>query len=231
VRGTGSSLEIMASDGEAGGSARGQYLRKITARHEQRLKFFGPKLGKFLNAVIPDSDQAKSWEKGFTGETAVGKFLDEFAKFNNYSVLHDRKMPGSRANIDHILISDRGVFVIDAKNYRGLIEVRDTGSLLKIKETLFVAGRNQSKLVEGVKKQVSAVHNQISKSDFEIEVKGILTFVGGDFPIFFKPKEVEGVLINSRGLAETINTQKVLPGFDIDSVSDLLREKFPRKTN
>jgi hypothetical protein len=221
----------MASDGEAGGSAREQYLRKITARHEQRLKFFGPKIGKFLNAVIPDSDQAKSWEKGFTGETAVGKFLDEFAESNNYSVLHDRKMPGSRANIDHILISDRGVFVIDAKNYRGLIEVRDTGSFLKYKETLFVAGRNQSKLVEGVKKQVSAVHDQISKSNFEIEVKGILAFVGGDFPIFFKSKEIEGVLINSRGLAETIKTQKVLPNVDIDSVSDCLREKFPRKTN
>jgi len=221
----------MASDGQAGGSAREQYRRKIIARHDQRLKFFGPKLGKFLNALIPDSDQAKSWKKGFTGETATGKFLDEFAESNNYSVLHDRKMPGSKANIDHILISDRGVFVIDTKNYRGLIEVRNSGSLLRNKETLFIAGRNQSKLVDGLKNQVSAVHEQISKSNFEIEVKGILAFVSGDFPIFFKPKEVEGVLINSGGLAETLNTQKVLPNVEIDTVAEYLRKKFPQKTN
>jgi hypothetical protein len=221
----------MASDGEAGGSAREQYLRKITARQEQRLKFFGPKLGKFLNAVIPDSDQAKSWEKGFTGETAVGKFLDEFAKSNNYSVLHDRKMPGSRVNIDHILISDRGVFVIDAKNYRGLIEIRDIGSLLKIKETLFVAGRNQSKLVDGLKKQINAVSSIISNSNIDLEVKGILAFVNGEFSLLFKPKEIDGVLINSRGLTETLNNQKVLRNIDIDLISNLLREKFPRKTN
>ena len=221
----------MASDGQAGGSAREQYQRKIKARHEQRLRFFGPKLGKFLNRVFPNSNDAKSWEKGFRGETEVGKFLDEFAEANNFAVLHDRKIPGRKSNIDHILVSDRGVFVIDAKNYRGLIEIRDTGSILRSKETLFIGGRNQSKLVDGLNMQINAVHDQISKSNFEIEVRGILAFVGGEFPKFFKPKEIEGVLINSRGLAETINTQKVLPSFDIDSVSDFLREKFPRKTN
>jgi len=221
----------MTSDGQAGGSAREQYHRKITARHEQRLRFFGPKLGKFLNHVFPDSRDAKSWEKGFRGETEVGKFLDEFAESNNFTVLHDRKIPGRQSNIDHILISDRGVFVIDAKNYRGLIEIKDTGSILRSKETLFIGGRNQSKLVDGLKKQINAVSSIISNSNIDLEVKGILAFVNGEFSLLFKPKEIDGVLINSRGLTETLNNQKVLRNIDIDLISNLLREKFPRKTN
>ena len=41
--------------------------------------------------------------------------------------LHDRRVPGTRGNIDHIVVGPAGVFVIDAKNYQGKIEVRNRG--------------------------------------------------------------------------------------------------------
>ena len=42
-------------------------------------------------------------------------------------VLHDRAVPGGRANIDHIAVVPSGVWVIDTKHYRGRLEQRDLG--------------------------------------------------------------------------------------------------------
>jgi Nuclease-related domain. len=33
-------------------------------------------------------------------------------------VVHDRRIPRSRANIDHIVIAPRGIYVIDTKHYK-----------------------------------------------------------------------------------------------------------------
>jgi hypothetical protein len=34
-------------------------------------------------------------------------------------VLHDRRIPGTQANIDHIAITSTGIYVIDAKRHVG----------------------------------------------------------------------------------------------------------------
>jgi Nuclease-related domain len=47
------------------------------------------------------------------------------------AVLHDRRVPGTRANIDHLLISSSGVFVVDAKRYGGRVEQRDRGGFFR----------------------------------------------------------------------------------------------------
>ncbi|WP_432476684.1 NERD domain-containing protein [Nocardioides sp. GXQ0305] len=45
---------------------------------------------------------------------------------SGWTVLHDVPWPGrQRANIDHVVVGPGGVFVVDAKNWSGRIEVRD----------------------------------------------------------------------------------------------------------
>jgi hypothetical protein len=44
-------------------------------------------------------------------------------------VLHDLAIPGSRANIDHLVIGPGGVFVIDSKQYRGRLRLDPSGRL------------------------------------------------------------------------------------------------------
>jgi Nuclease-related domain len=65
------------------------------------------------------------------------------------SVLHDRRIPGSRANIDHIVVAPCGVFVIDAKNYKGRVEKRDRGGFFSTDCRLYVGGRDKTPLVAG----------------------------------------------------------------------------------
>lgn len=58
---------------------------------------------------------------GAEGERLTGRVLD---KLDGYVVLHDRKIPGSRANIDHIAFGPGGVFVIETKKYKDEVTVR-----------------------------------------------------------------------------------------------------------
>jgi hypothetical protein len=46
-----------------------------------------------------------------------------------WAVLHDLAVPGSRANIDHLVIGPGGVFVIDSKQYRGRLQLDPSGRL------------------------------------------------------------------------------------------------------
>jgi hypothetical protein len=48
---------------------------------------------------------------------------------HGWAVLHDPGVPGSRANIDHLVIGPGGVFVIDSKQYRGQLKLDPTGRL------------------------------------------------------------------------------------------------------
>jgi Nuclease-related domain len=44
-------------------------------------------------------------------------------------VLHDLAVPGSAANLDHLVIGPGGLFVIDSKQYRGRLQLDPTGRL------------------------------------------------------------------------------------------------------
>lgn len=58
------------------------------------------------------------------GEERLGTRLNELAD-DSLRMLHDRRIPRSRANIDHLAVTRSGVFVIDAKKYKGRTEAQD----------------------------------------------------------------------------------------------------------
>jgi hypothetical protein len=67
------------------------------------------------------SAEASAWRKGARGERRTARRLRRLAR-RGYVAFHDLGMPGSLANIDHLLIGPSGVFVIDSKQYTGRIE-------------------------------------------------------------------------------------------------------------
>lgn len=99
--------------GTAGASAQRQHDRPKTAR-EKRIREAHPRVGGILLALSDDPQSTKAWATGARGEEQLGRRLDGLAE-RGVRVLHDRRIPGTRANIDHIAVSSSGVFVIDAK--------------------------------------------------------------------------------------------------------------------
>jgi len=218
------------NDGEAGESAKQQFLKKSKNTEAKRIAKLGPKLGALANLYFGDSQDARAWEKGAVGEIQIGKILDDMCAKHGFGVLHDRKIPGTVANIDHILITARGVFVIDAKNYTGLVRIDEQGGLLNpLVRILYVGNRKQTKLVEGVKKQVNMVSTSLVKAGIDTPTFGVLAFYAADWPLFFKPTEIDGILINSKGVEVAVLNKPILAGPNIQEIFAHLKKAFIAK--
>lgn len=217
---------IENSYGKAGKSAR-EKSNKIEAKRKERIESI-PFIGKMLYPILDPSIEAQMWEKGAKGEEKIGKILDDLATQNGFVSIHDRKIPNSKANIDHMLVTPKGVFVIDAKNYTGMVELRKKGNwFLPGNDILYVNGRNQHKLVSLLAWQVGVVKENLQSDS--TDVVGILAFTQGDWPWVGKPKVVEGVYLNSRGISNVINSYKSTDYTDVDQIARKILNVFKAK--
>lgn len=128
-------------------------------------------------------------------------------------------------NIDHIVVTQGGVFVVDAKRcVNKHPELKIEGGILRPGvEKLLVAGRDRTKLVDGVLGQVKTV--RAAFKDEEIPVRGVLCFVEADSPMI-------GGTFTTRGVSVVWPRQlsKMLDGaggeVDVQTVRDRLSEVF-----
>jgi hypothetical protein len=161
----------------------------------------------------------------------VGATLEGLAGAH-VSVLHDRAMRRpdgrlSRANIDHIAIAATGVWVIDAKTHQGRLEVRRSGGLFSPRtEKLYIRGRDQTQLLEGLAKQVDAVANQLASVQASVPVRGVLCFVGTELP-WFGETIGDVPLFGRRGLAKLLKRSGDLSADDRDALAQFLATRFP----
>jgi Nuclease-related domain len=66
------------------------------------------------------SEQARTWQRGAEGERQTARLLDRLTR-EGVVVFHDLAVPGSPANVDHLVIGPSGVFVIDSKQWTGSV--------------------------------------------------------------------------------------------------------------
>jgi hypothetical protein len=66
------------------------------------------------------SEQVTTWQRGAAGERRTARLLDRLVR-DGYVVFHDLAVPGSPANVDHLVIGPSGVFVIDSKQWSGSV--------------------------------------------------------------------------------------------------------------
>jgi hypothetical protein len=165
--------------GTPGASARQEYERRHH-RREERIRAEHPRLGKLMLALGDDPQSTRAWQTGAIGEEALGHRLNEKVS-ERLLVLHDRRIPGSRADIDHLVVTASGVFVIDTKRYKGRPSLRVEGGVLRPRvEKLMVGGRDRTKAVDGVLKQVEVVRSVLGD---EMPVSGVLCFIDADWPL------------------------------------------------
>jgi Nuclease-related domain len=66
------------------------------------------------------SEQARSWQRGAQGERRTARLLERLTR-DGYVIFHDLAVPGSPANVDHLVIGPSGVFVVDSKQWTGSV--------------------------------------------------------------------------------------------------------------
>ena len=209
--------------GTPGASARREYERR-QAKREARIREKHPKLGGLILAVTDEPQSTKAWDTGAVGEERLGQKLNELAS-DTVRILHDRRIPGTRANIDHIAVTPTGVYVIDPKRYAGRPTLKIEGGLLRPRtEKLLVGGRDRTKLVDGVLKQLDVVRSVVGT---DVPVTGVLCFIEADWPLI-------GGSFTTRGV-EVLWPKKLYPRLaaptpvkvDIDAVHRALAAALP----
>jgi Nuclease-related domain len=74
------------------------------------------------------SADTRAWRRGAAGERRTARLLAPLER-RGWAVLHDLAIPGSQANLDHLVIGPGGVAVIDSKQYRGRLQLDQYGML------------------------------------------------------------------------------------------------------
>lgn len=209
------------SAGIAGSSARREYERR-RAKDEELLRQKWGKLGGIAVALSDEKQTTKAWATGAVGEERLGARLDSLVS-EAVAVMHDRRIPGTKANIDHIVITASGIWVIDAKRYKGRPELKIEGGLLRPRvEKVLVGRRDCTKLVDGVLKQVELVQEVVG----DVPVTGALCFVEADWPLIGGAFVTRGVhALWPKRLAKAL-TEAEPAGLDVPALHDVLAAHF-----
>jgi hypothetical protein len=162
--------------------------------------------------VLPDG--VRAWRTGAVGEEMTAAALATLPP--SFVILHDRRKPRSRANIDHVVIGPTGVWVVETKDYGGSLSVR-CGDL-------WIAGRRKTTFIDQAKGEAAAVSAALDG----VLVMPILCVHRADFPLLGRP-ELGGVrIVRPRGLVDAISTAPaVLPADEVARLAALAERRLP----
>ncbi|MEJ7784623.1 MAG: nuclease-related domain-containing protein [Solirubrobacteraceae bacterium] len=208
--------------GAAGASARREHERR-RANRQQAVREKHPRTAALRLALASDPSHEMVWARGAAGEERVAAILAKHLHAG-VVVLHDRRIPGTRANIDHIAVAPSGVWVIDAKRYKGKLAVSRP---LFGKAKLMINGRDRSTLIDGLTKQVALVQEALAIHAPGVEVHGALCFIDTELPLLGTLGFGGYPLLRAKALAKRLNTAGDIDGEHARALAAIVSERFP----
>lgn len=212
----------------AGGSARAEFDRRSARHHERarrRRPFLiaaalisvvvaaiafatnvSPLLGWGALAVLIGSlgrmvttpNHVTAWATGADGEERTAAALEPLVA-DGFRILHDRRIPGSRANIDHIVIGPPGVFVIETKSFSGKLEIRGSD--------VYVAGRRRTAMLDEVRREVAAVEAALGAEFAALGIRAmpLICVHRAELPLF--RSEANGIpIVSAKGMVKRLRS-------------------------
>lgn len=171
-----------------------------------------------------------AWATGARGERTVASRL---ASVESKGVLtvHDRRIPGSTANIDHVAVGPSGVFVIDSKVRKGSVTTRATGPIWNRGPTkLFIGSRDCTSFITGMDRQVAVVAKALGgQPDLAgIRIHPMITVVDGEWGLFARPLRVQGVWVGwPREMARAVSRQGPLSPEMVRRIASTVASHLP----
>jgi hypothetical protein len=145
--------------------------------------------------------------------------------------LHDRRIPRSVSNIDHLAIGPTGVYVIDTKRYQGArVKKAQLGSIFSPgPPQLIVRGRNCTNLVSATARQRDVVVIALRElpDAQEVPIVRMLVFVDSDWSLFAPAFEVDGVWIGPpKQMARVVSQRGPLDSETIWKIAERLASRL-----
>jgi hypothetical protein len=147
------------------------------------------------------------WAKGIEGERKTAAYLQPLLD-NGFVVLYNRQIPGSKGDIDSLVIGPTGVFPIETKNWSGRVEIRN--------DRLFVGNYDRTWVIQQVYREALAV--QVALGDElttqRVTVAPVICAIGG---VAWFERAISGVHVtDGKHLARVIADRPTV--FDDDTV-------------
>ncbi|MCQ8194689.1 nuclease-related domain-containing protein, partial [Streptomyces rugosispiralis] len=161
-----------------------------------------------------------SWGKGAAGEKATARLLAPLER-RGYAVLHDRAIPRSRANLDHLVIGAAGVAYVDSKAW-----VSKKSKLTLTGGTLRYGRYDQTDALRKVVWEAQQASRALG-----CEVRPFVAVHGAKVPGFWRRIEVQGVtVIAARKLPRLLQNLPPQQGWTPDritAVEQLALQRLP----
>ena len=214
--------------GTAGGSAMREYERRH-AQRETRVRERWGRLGPLVLTLTSDPQTIQAWQRGSIGESKLAAALGKLDR-EDVIFLHDRRVPSSRGNIDHIVAAPTGVYVVDAKRVSGEVRVRDVAGLFSRPDRRLFAGRRDcSAFARNMSWQVDTVRAALGGRE-DVPIIPVLCFVDADWPLFGRPDGFEGVRIEEpSSLRRAVSRSGPLTTDEIVELATVLSHALPAK--
>ena len=185
--------------GQPGASLLREHERRRRNR-EHRTREAHPHIGGLLLALNDAPQHESAFEQGALAERAVADSLATRTDSDRVITLHNRRMPGSFGDIDHVAVAPTGVWVIDTKDWQGRVGINRP---LFGTRRLLIRGRECTRLIDGLERQIAAVRAALDRGgDHQIPLQGALCFTKADLP-FLRTQTFRGhLLLYRKALAE-----------------------------
>jgi hypothetical protein len=131
------------------------------------------------------------------GEDRTARALAEL-EAEGFIVLHDRRKPGSTANIDHVIVGPTGVFVVETTSYSGPLSIQG--------DEVFVGGRRRTDMVLEARSEAEVVEAILAIAGPNLSVTPILCIHRAEMPLL--KANVQGIhVVNERGMVRVLRRQ------------------------
>jgi len=171
-----------------------------------------------------------NWLRGAEGEYLTGIALHRELT-NGEVILDDRRLPGTVYNIDHVVVAQSGVWVLDTKNWSGKFHYGSKG--LGLVDRLWVGGEDQTYRIDQLYSYVIPVAEVVA--DSSILIRPVLIVLADECSfkngIHFRLKRTythNGVMICPKGLiAQQIQSRGPLSQEQVSDLGHRLDKAFP----
>lgn len=226
--------------GTAGAGPRAEYERRVAAR-EREIEPLGGWRSKLVRAIESEPRSAAAWRLGADGERELAAVLERRLTASAV-VLHSRRVPGTRGDIDHLVVAPSGLWILDAKNHVGPVACRAVGRGSTVDLRLVVNGRDRTALLSNVGWQVAAVRAALDPIGLgDVAVHTALVFVQWRRRLFQRPFRLDApgasgtsdaaeVLVTwPSALADAVNATGPLGHDAVRAIATELGAKLPAK--
>jgi hypothetical protein len=203
--------------------------RQREARERRQRERYG-RIGGWAARMSSGPQRERAWAKGAAGEEENARRLEKRLADKPVTLLHDRRLPGKRANFDHLGIGPGGVTVIDSKKLAGKVRVDWRGGLFSPRTfDPYVKGRRRTQLVDSVERQTQTIRDVLASEGFgEVPVVGALCMADPEGLPLFKRLKIRDVAIDgTRRVSELIARPGELDAAAIQNISSVLARRLP----